>query len=719
MAKGRGGSLRLERTCASVTGLLSLMLVAVAGVGHGAEAPAAADWPMSGHDASAQRFSDLGDIRADNVSRLGLAFEFRDFVVRGRTHRGVEASPVMIDGVLYFSGPWGVAYAVDARTGQSIWTYDPGAEGRSARNTCCDVVNRGIAVSEGRLFTAASDGKLAAVDLRTGRELWKVETIESDRWNTASTGDPVVAGNVVVIGNAGADMGSRGYVSGYEVKTGKLAWRFWVVPGDPADGPDESPDVTTARATWPADTLWKLGLGGNVWAGIAYDPDTGSIFVGTGNGGPHPAWLRSRGGAMTDQLYLSSIVALDPASGRVRWHYQTTPADSWDYNASSPFVMADLMIDGRRRKVIMQAPKNGFFYVLDRVSGELLRASPYSEVNWASHIDMKTGRPVLTGKADYRKESRVVWPSMAGAHAWTPLSFSPRTSLVYVPVSEGPSSFRADEKGKFVRGSSSQSAYVAFPPFADPALQKQYDEGPSHSFGGRLKAFDPLTGTVRWASDALPFLNAGTLVVGDLVFQGAADGYLSAYDAASGQRLLHLFVGTGIMGAPMAYKIDGVQYVAVLAGFGGPQGSAFPPEVPGHRYQNFERLIVLKLDGAPVPVPPPLDPVELQPLPKRIVADPATLARGQHLFIEYCQRCHLVGGAQGNYPNLWNMAPGTLDGFDAIVGDGALEYAGMASFADALNAGDRAAIKAFIVNDMIEKRTRGASAGAHYHEASH
>ncbi len=701
-------------TLLSVTALLVACGGAVPGSSEGGD-----DWPMSGRNPMAQRYSDAETINAGTIGKLGFAFEFRDFVVRGRTHRGVEGTPVMIGGILYFSGPWGVAYAVDAKTGKPLWTYDPEPKGRFARNACCDAINRGIAISEGRLFTAATDGQLAAVDIRTGKQLWKVETITDTRWNTSSGGTPVVAGGVVIIGNAGADMGSRGYISAYDVKNGKLAWRFWVVPGDPAEGPDETPDVTTARKTWPADTLWQLGLGGNVWEGLAFDPDTKTVFVGTGNGGPHPSWLRSTSGAATDQLYLSSIVALEAGTGRVKWHYQTTPADNWDYNASSPFVFADLVMDGKNRKVLMQAPKNGFFYVLDRINGELLKAVPYTAVNWASHIDMKTGRPVLTGKADYRKEARVVWPSMAGAHSWTPLSFSPRTGLVYIPVSEGASSFRADAKGKFVRGSISQSSYSSFAPFSDSALQKQFEEGPSQRFRGQLKAMDPVTGKVRWESPDLPFVNAGTLVLGDLVFQGTSDGYLSAYDAASGKRLLHLFVGTGIMGAPITYRIDGVQYIAVLAGFGGPQGSAFPPGTPGRDYENFERLIVLKLDGGPIPLPPRRKPEEQQPTPKAIAVDRATLARGQRLFEEHCHRCHWTGGAIGNYPNLWNMAPGTIDSFDLIVREGALEYAGMASFADLLSPTDTAAIKAFLITDTIEKRAKGPKAGAQYREGSH
>lgn len=666
-----------------------------------------------------QRFSALDAIDAGNVAKLGLAFEFRDFIVRGRTNRGIEAAPVFRDGVLYFSGPWGVAYAVDARTGQSIWTYDPESSGYAARNSCCDAVNRGVAIQGDRLFVAATDGQLAAVDIATGHELWKVDTIVDHHWNTSSTDAPIVAGDLVIIGNSGADMGSRGYVSAFRADSGKLAWRFWIVPGDPKQGSDESPDVTAARKTWPADTRWELGMGGNAWAGLAYDPSTKAVFVGTGNGGPHPAWLRSESGEITDQLYLSSIVALDPASGRVKWHYQTTPADSWDYNAASPFVMADIAIGGQQRKVIMQAPKNGFFYVLDRETGELLQAKPYTDVTWASHVDMKTGRPAVTENADYSKKPKVIWPSLAGGHAWTPMSFSPRTGLVYVPVSQAASSYASDATGSFLRGAISQGVVNAFPPFADPDLKAQFEKGPSQSIGGVLKAIDPATGEVRWTSDPLPFLTTGTLVAGNLVFQGAADGYFSAYDAATGKRLLHLFTGTGIMGAPITYELDGAQYIAFLAGFGGPQGARLPPNSPALKFENLGRLIVLKLDGAKVPMPPALAKPEQQPVPQAIKASAGQIAHGQRLFEQYCHRCHWVGGVPSNYPNLWNMAPGTIDAFEAIVGEGALEYAGMANFSDALSRQDRDAIKAFIVNDTILKRRDGPQAGAQFNAASH
>ncbi len=707
-----------QRKSTALRSLLALGLLI--GCGQAALSADADDqWPLIGKGPTAQHYADFDAINPGNVGQLGFAFEFRDFVVRGRTHRGVQATPLMIDGVLYFSGPWGVAYAVDARTGRSLWTYDPEADGSAARNSCCDVVNRGVAVADGRLFVAASDGQLAAVDLKTGKELWKVATITDRRWNTSNTDKPIVANGLVVIGNAGADMGSRGYISAYHAETGKLAWRFWVVPSDPAAGPDEGPEVTAARATWPADTRWELGLGGNTWSGITYDPATDTVFAGTGNGGPHPAWLRSKSGEITDQLYLSSIVALDRASGRIKWHYQTTPGDSWDFNASSPFVLADVTVAGKPRKVLMQAPKNGFFYMLDRTTGELLTAQPFTEVTWASHVDMKTGRPVLNEAGNFRNEPKVIWPGIPGAHSWTPMAYSPRTGLAYFQVYQGGASYIADAEGVLRRGAISQSMNGGFAPFDDPRLQKQFEEGPNQRVGGALKAIDPVTGKIRWTVADLPPQSGGALVSGDVVFHGDANGYLSAYEAATGKRLLHLFTGTSILGAPITYRLDGVQYIAFLAGWGGPQGGFFPPGSPGAEYQNFERLIVLKLGGSAVPLPPRQPKLALPPLPAPIRASAATLAHGQKLYEQYCHRCHLTGGAPGNYPNLWQMPRSTVDAFELIVGEGALEYAGMGNFSDALTRADRDAIKAFIVTDTITKRTAGTKAGAQFKGVSH
>ena len=339
------------------------------------------EWPLYGRTFEEARFSPLTQIAEANVSTLGLAWEFSDFVVRGRTHRGNEASPLVADGVMYLSGPWSVVYALDARNGRLLWKYDPEVDGQWIRRACCDAVNKGVALWQGRVYVATLDGHLIALDAKTGTPVWKVDTfVDRVAMNYASTGAPRIAGNLVVIGNAGAEMGARGYVSAYDLGSGKLAWRFYTVPGDPAKGPDESPDVTAARKTWSKDSRWDLGGGGTAWDSMVYDPIGHLLYVGVGNGMPHPVWSRSPGGG--DNLYLSSIVALDAATGRMQWYYQTTPADSYDYTATQNMILADLDIGGTTRHVLMQAPKNGFFYVLDRATGKLLSANAYTRVTW-------------------------------------------------------------------------------------------------------------------------------------------------------------------------------------------------------------------------------------------------------------------------------------------------------------------------------------------------
>jgi quinohemoprotein ethanol dehydrogenase len=662
-----------------------------------------ASWSWHGHSVDGQRFSPLHQIDAGNVARLGFAWEFRDFVVRGRTHRGVQANPIVIDGVMYFSGPWGVAYALDARTGHRLWTFDPQADGQYARSACCDVVSRGVAVWRGRVYVASLDGYLIALDAQTGQPIWRVDTFVDRHWNYTITGAPYIAGDNVLIGNAGSDMGARGYVSAYTLGDGRLAWRFWSVPGDPKAGADETPEVKLARPTWAADTRWDLGGGGAVWDSMAYDPKAGLVYIGTGNGDPHPRWLRSPGGG--DNLFISSLVALDAATGRMRWYYQEVPGDSWDFDAATPMVLAQLRFHGRSRRVIMQAAKDGVFYVLDRLTGELLKADPYTYINWTDGIDLKTGRPHLTVHADYSEHAQIIWPGEPGAHGWQPISYNPVTGLMYIAVYEAPMRMHAPAGAKFEPGFRNQATGGEFPPYTDAADLRELAGQPTPRVESHLKAWDPVQGRAAWSSQALPFGSGGTLsTAGDLVFQGASDGLLTAYDARSGRVLKRIDTGTAILAAPISYQLDGVQYIAVMAGAGGPQAALFPPDVAANRYQNFERLLVFRLDGTLTPLPVPVSPAARQPTPTPIAASAATLAHGAALFNDHCQRCHVVGGGFAAFPNLWNLPQATLDAFDQIVLGGALRHAGMASFADVLSTADAADIKAFIVGDERARR---------------
>ncbi|MDB6092420.1 MAG: PQQ-dependent dehydrogenase, methanol/ethanol family [Gammaproteobacteria bacterium] len=690
--------------------LLSLLLavVNVAGVAHAANTA----WPMYGGTSSEERFSPLTRINKENVSQLGLAWSFNDFVVRGRTHRGNEASAIVVEGVMYFSGPWSVAYAVDAKTGKLLWKYDPGVDGQWARRACCDAVNRGVAVWKGLVYVASLDGFLIALDASTGKEKWRADTF-TDRvsMNYASTGAPRIAGHNVVIGNGGAEMGARGYVSAYDLQSGRLAWRFFTVPGDPAKGPDESPDITLARKTWSTQSRWDLGGGGTAWDSMVYDPELNLLYVGVGNGCPHPGWIRSPGGG--DNLFLASIVAVEADTGRMRWYYQTTPGDSWDYTATQNIVLADLSLEGRVRKVLMQAPKNGFFYVLDRVTGKLISAEKYTTVTWADSVDPRSGRPRISPQADYSQGPKVIWPSQAGGHDWMPMSYSLQTHLVYIPVMETPMLFDSVPAASvtFRSGANNEGDRVAFVGDAvDPALLRGQ---PHPVMQNRLEAWDPVSQKVRWSSPPMPLWSGGTLATaGGLVFQGSSDGAFVAYDAASGEVLKRIETGTAIMAGPISYEIDGTQYVAVLANFGGAMTAiGYLPGTAPNKYQNNERLLVFRLGGAAVPLPPARVPATHFPLPAAITSDEKVLKRGEAVF-ERCAACHGFRGRLNGYPDLWNLPPETHQNFEAIVLKGAYRYAGMPAFDDVLSAQDVRAVHAFIVADSIELRAKAAAAAS-------
>ncbi|MBV6417142.1 MAG: Quinohemoprotein alcohol dehydrogenase ADH IIB [Steroidobacteraceae bacterium] len=655
----------------------------------------APEWLLHGRDATEQRYSPLTRINRSNVARLGLAWTFDDFVVRGRTHRGVEATPLMHDGVLYFTGPWSVVYAIDARSGAQRWFYDPEVDGAWARRACCDAVNRGVALHKGTLYVGTLDGWLVALDAHSGKLKWRVDTLIDRSRDYTITGAPRIAGDHIVIGNGGAELGVRGYVSAYDAGTGRLSWRFFTIPGP---GPDEHPEVALARGTWGKDARWDIGGGGTVWDSMTYDPDLGLLYVGVGNGGPWPAWVRN-GGERHDNLFLSSIVALDATTGRMAWYYQTTPGDSWDYTATQNMILADLPIGGRTRKVLMQAPKNGFFYVLDRESGELLSAKPYTTVTWASHVDPASGKPAISPGALYAGSPKLVWPSPAGGHNWPPMAFSPQSSLAYIPVLEMPLRFSTDAgPTPYIPGDYNTAATVSPPdPRTDAAL---LGASPPFAMQSVLKAWDPAAGRVSWQSAPMPYWGGGVLATaGGLVVQGSADGVLVAYDASTGHVLKRIETGLAIMAPPITYAIGGEQYIVVPAGMGGAMKVGYFPGYAALEYANRERLFAFRLDGKPVPLPDRVAPAPVYPLPDGLPTDPDTLAAGEKLYTRHCARCHAARGAKSGYPDLWNLSPAVDDAFDAIVLEGALGQAGMARFADVLDARDTLAIRAWLAAD--------------------
>ncbi len=642
--------------------------------------PEPGSWPSHGRSYFEQRFSPLASIDQGNVAELGPAWSYLT-----KTRRGLEATPLVVDGVLYATGSWSRVYALDARSGRELWTYDPRVPGRKGRDACCDVVNRGVALWNGRVYLGALDGRLIALDAATGLPVWETQTVDPTLPYTI-TGAPRVVKGKVVIGNGGGEFGVRGYFSAYDADTGQLVWRFYTVPGDPARPPEHA-ELERAAATWSPDSMWEAGLGGTVWDSFAFDPALDLLYVGVGNSTPYNRRVRSPGGG--DNLFLASILAVDPDTGRLAWHYQTTPGENWDYTATQHMILADLEIAGRPRKVLMQAPKNGFFYVLDRASGELISAEPYVEMNWASHVDPASGRPVETGLAEWADEPALVMPGPAGGHNWHPMAYSPQTGLVYIPTLDSVYPFIADSGFSFRPG--------AFNTGEDYGEVSDYAAGlPTVSFcnPAHLTAWDPVRQRQAWRVNHSNPVNAGVLATaGGLVFQGTGDGRLVAYAAESGESLWESPVGIAIMAAPVSYELDGEQYIAVLAGVGGSTGLNFTR----FDYLNEGRIVAWKLGGeaalppvrprpAPSPEPPPLE------------AEAQTVLRGARLYAENCLRCHGMHAVSGGLlPDLRHSDRSVHARFADIVLGGVLEPKGMASFADLLTPAEVEAIHAYVI----------------------
>ena len=654
------------------------------------EAPG--DWLSYGRDYGEQRFSPLTQVNKKTIKDLELAWSFDMY-----TNRGLEASPIVVDGIMYMTGSWSVVFAVDAITGEEIWSYDPEVPGDWARKACCDVVNRGVAVYEGAVYIATLDGYLVSLNAETGEVIWRINTIIDRTRAYTITGAPRVANGRVFIGNGGGEFGVRGYVSAYDTKTGDLDWRFFTVPGDPSK-PFEHPEMETAASTWKGGEWWKIGGGGTVWNSIVYDAETDTVFLGVGNGSPWTRTIRSPGGG--DNLFLSSIVAVDASTGKMRWYYQTTPGDNWDYTAVQDMMLADMEIDGKMRKVIMQAPKNGFFYVLDRQTGELLRANPYVTVNWASHIDMETGRPVENPDKDFLTgDSQWILPGPLGGHNWQSMSYNPNTGLVYIPALENPlvydveHDFKATGRFKYIEGG--WNTGIEFGRIME-ILGEHPDLPPGK---GYITAFDPLTGKTHWTREHGTHWNGGTLsTAADLVFQGNGDGYFVAYDAKNGDELWKVNTYTSIIAPPITYSVGGEQYVAIQVGSGGAAGLtegdiAMPASA---KFGNFGRMLVFKLNGG-LSIEEPEHWAREIPEPPVIEASAAQIQLGGELYGEVCGFCHGIGAYGGPaVPDLRKMSEQTHRMFNEIVLEGVLEDRGMSNFSDRLSQADVDSIYAYI-----------------------
>ena len=649
-------------------------------------------WLTYGGTYAEQRYSALAKIDTTNVAQLGLAFSYDT-----NTTRGLEATPLAVDGVIYTTGSWSMVYAVDARTGREIWRYDPKVPGETGPKACCDVVNRGVAAYRGRIYVGTLDGRLVALDARTGAVHWEKVTVDQSRPYTITMAPRVVKGNVI-IGNGGAEFGVRGYVSAYDAGSGELAWRFYTVPGDPAQ-PVENPALEKALPTWTGATWWKIGGGATVWDAIAFDPELDLLYVGTGNGSPWSRHIRSPEGG--DNLYVSSILALRPDSGELVWYYQTTPGDNWDYTSTQHIILADLTIDGAQRKVLMQAPKNGFFYVLDRATGELISANNYVNVTWATGIDLATGRPIEAEDLDYREKTQTVEPSPLGGHNWQPMSWSPRTGLVYIPANDIAWAFGLDKPFTYRPG--------AWNTGTDPTTG---DALPRADVSGRLIAWDPVAQKAAWEVPYPEPWNGGTLATaGDLVFQGTAHGTFAAYDAATGKVLWETAAGTGVMAGPSTYELDGEQYVAVMAGWGGAFGlvggdaARAAHELAGGN-RNEGRLLVFKLGGtARIPATEQLE-TELSAVAGAL--DPAAVQQGNFAYHRWCAYCHGIGGIGGGaLPDLRTSELFFSDELEPIVLEGTLLGKGMPNLSEWVTVEDVALIRTYVTarrNALVEER---------------
>jgi len=647
------------------------------------------NWLTHGRTYDEQRFSPLADIDDGNVASLGLSW-FYDFP----TNRGMEATPLAIDGVLYVSGSWSMVYAFDAVSGELLWHYNPEVTKAKALHACCDVVNRGVAAWQGKIYVGTIDGRLVALNANDGSVVWEVQTTPEDAAYTITGAPRVIKGNVM-IGNGGAEFDVRGFVSAYDAETGKLNWRFYTVPGDPSK-PFENPILEKAAETWTGE-WWKMGGGGTVWDSMAYDPELDLLYIGVGNGAPWNRQIRSPDGG--DNLFLSSIVALRPDTGEYVWHYQTTPGDSWDYTATQHMILADLEVDGEIRKVIMQAPKNGFFYVLNRENGEFYSAEKYTMVTWASHVDQETGRPVEAEGVRYDAGVPVVnFPGSQGGHNWHPMSYSPDTGLVYIPAQQNLGVYAHDEGFSYEKDFYNTGVDWTKATLPDNPKERA---GTMNLFSGFITAWDPVAQKEVWRVPHSNLWNGGILsTAGNLVFQGNADGQFAAYKADNGKKLWNFEAQTGIVAAPVSYRVGDKQYIAVVAGWGGSLITFGELASRSDGSVNRSRMLVFELDAnGHLPEPLPFD--RGTPNPPELSASAEDVQRGDDLYHSRCFVCHGEGAisAVSYIPDLRYMSANTHEIFKAIVLGGLYQDKGMPSMANYVSDADTDLIQAYLIKE--------------------
>ena len=700
----------VERSAGRPLGLIAiaaLFVVQLAGCGRAADMasnavtpaiaplaePAQGEWARHGFNLSEDRFSPLDQIKPDNVADLKLAW-FHDL----DTSRGQEATPIMVGGKLFTTSAWSKVQAFDAASGKLLWSYDPKVPGEAGAKGCCDVVNRGVAVENGRVFLGTFDGRLVALDAQTGEELWVVDTVDQTQ-NYTITGAPRLVAGKVIIGNGGAEYAVRGYVSAYDMETGKLAWRFYTVPGKAGVKDGAASDDIMAKL---ADPTWigkpdTVGGGGTVWDSMAYDPELDLLYIGVGNSGPWNQNIRSPGGG--DNLFVASIVALRPQTGEYVWHYQQTPGDQWDYTATQHMILADLTIEGKPRKVLMQAPKNGFFYVIDRADGKLISADGYVKQTWTTGVDMATGRPMINPEAFYNKTGKpwVSLPGLLGGHNWHPMAFNRSTGLVYFPVNEIATPYIPDDNFEWKQQAVNLGVDLAKATMpADKAIVAAVKAG----LRGQIVAWDPVKRSAAWSVDLAGPWNGGMMTTASgLLFGGTAAGDLMAYDAKDGRKLWSFPAQSGIVAPPMTYAVNGKQFVSVVVGWGGVY-----PLLLGEMAKksndrpNRSRVLTFSLDGiatlpelqasAAAPVPPPPQ-----------FGSAAQIALGAQVYARTCGGCHGDGVRSGGVlAELRRSAlAGDRDAWQAVVIGGSLKDNGMVSFSRDLTPDDAEAVRAYVV----------------------
>lgn len=653
------------------------------------------EWLSYNHGYAEQRYSRLNQIDTQNVSRLGLAWSFD----LGST-RGVEATPVVVGGTMYLTGPWSVVHALDAKTGEELWRYDPRVPPDYASRACCDVVNRGVAVARGKVFVATLDGYLVALDPATGKELWRRDTFGKyrDKYTQTITGAPRVIGDLVLIGNGGAEMGVRGYLTAYRMEDGEQAWRWYSVPEDP-EPPFHDASMALAASTWDPEGAWRqTGGGGTMWDSMAYDPELGLLYVGVGNGSPWNREVRSPAGG--DNLFLSSIVALEAGTGRYVWHYQEVPGDAWDFTATQQIILAELDIDGSERKVLLHAPKNGFFYVIDRTNGRLLSAKPFVEVNWAEGYG-DDGRPIEVEGARARTAPWETKPTAYGAHNWHPMSYNPETGLVYIPAQGVPLAIESDPEYQV-------DTHQPGHPMSNLGWNLGYlvnTIAPEARPFGHLLAWDPVAQREVWRQDYLSPWNGGTMTTaGGLVFQGTADGRFLAYDAADGNPLWEVPVSSGVIAGPSTFELEGTQYVSIAVGWGGVYGLA-----QRHTEQmGSGRVYTFRLDGtAPMPDVQPTENPRGTTLVSGYDYDEQDVGPGALLYVSSCLFCHGLPGINngGALPNPGYVDVQTLESLPELLLTGAWSASGMPDFEGKLTKAEARKIAAFI-QSIAESVTR-------------